>query len=247
MADGRSGFWWLPCATQSFMWLALVAFAAPVFAITPDDPGAAAIQFTLDSGQDVKPISPYIYGMNGTTLNSSVTSDRLGGNRWSGYNWETNASKAGRDWYYQSDTYLGSGQPGNAILPTLTADAAANRALIVTVPMAGYVAGDTAGPVQLADVAPSARWKEVVPLKSTKYSGPAAALSLTPSTGDTYVFTDEFVNWVKSKQAPGQQVFYDLDNEPGLWGEPLPAGWQPGVPPPCPPCNPAQATPPSPA
>src|SRR5262249_30902869 len=70
--------------------------------------------------------------------------------------------------------------------------------------------------VTAAQAAPSSRWKEVVAKKSTKYpSGPG--LSLTPNAGDGYVFTDEFVNWVEQTKQPGQQVFYDLDNEPGLW------------------------------
>ena len=59
------------------------------------------------------------------------------------------------------------------------------------------------------------------------------------------MFTDEFVNWVENTKQPGQPVFYSLDNEPALWGESLPAGWQSGVPPnPC--CNPANGTNPSP-
>ena len=33
-------------------------------AITPDNPGGGSIQFTIDSGQSVKAISPWIYGTN---------------------------------------------------------------------------------------------------------------------------------------------------------------------------------------
>ena len=104
--------------------------------------------------------------------------------------------------------------------------------------MAGYVAGDTAGPIQRSQVAPSSRWKEVVPKKSLKYSGAAAQLSLTPNAGDAWVFTDELVNFVEQTKQPGEPVFYSLDNEPGLWGEPLPTAWQPG--------NPSTGTSPSP-
>ena len=164
------------------------------------------------------------------------TADRIGGNRSTAYNWETNASNAGSDWYFENDGSSNT-RPGAAILPTLQADAAAHRSLIVTVPMAGYVAGDTAGPVQLADVASLTRFKQVVAKKSSIYSGAQANLSLTPDKTDNYVFTDEYVNWVESNKAAGQQVFYDLDNEPGLWGEPLPSDWTPGVPP-CSWCSP---------
>ncbi len=155
-----------------------LAFAAN-YTITPDTPGPGDVHFTVNSTQNVKAISPWIYGMNGTSLNSSATGDRMGGNRWTAYNWETNASNAGADYYFESDNYLSSSSstPGAAILPTLQADGNAHRSLIVTVPMAGYVSGDEAGPVQLADVANLTRFKQVVAKKSSIYSGASGALA----------------------------------------------------------------------
>ena len=67
-----------------------------------------------------------------------------------------------------------------------------------------------------------------MPNKGDQVSG--HPLSLTPNKTDGYVFTDEFVNWVEQNRTGNQPVFYSLDNEPGLWGETLPVGWQPGVP-----------------
>lgn len=219
--------------------LVAAAFVSPVAAITPDDPGPGDVLLTIDAGQNVKPISPYIYGMNffaGSSLTNPVTIDRLGGNRWTGYNWETNASNAGSDFYHHSDSFLGSGPPGNAVLGSLQAAAANNRALIVTVPMAGYVSADTNGTVDETEIAPSSRWHEVVPKKNTIY--PGDPLSLAPDENDNYVFTDEYVNWVEQTREPDQTVFYSLDNEPALWGDELPPGWQSGVVPnPC--CDPA--------
>lgn len=200
----------------------VVCAAEPCRAIAPDDPGAAAVQFTVDSGQQRHAISPYIYGMNSfvnSTLNNPVTLDRLGGNRWTGYNWETNASNAGSDYIHSSDNYLVNGAtntpPGEAVRPSLVAAAANNRALVVTVPTAGYVAADTFGTVTAAQTAPSSRWYQVAAKKSSVY--PSSSLSLTPNKTDGYVFTDEFVNWVEHTKMPSQPVFYSLDNEPGLW------------------------------
>lgn len=198
-------------------------------AITPDNPGTANVRFTIDSAA-TKPISPYIYGINfynPQTYNTPAMLDRLGGNRWTGYNWETNASNAGRDWYYQNDTHMGSGNPGQAVEGSLDAASAANRGIVVTVPMSGYVAGDTAGPVQYAETQSKARFKEIVPQKESVY--PGSSLSLAPNETDEYVFTDEYVNWVEQNKGDAD-VFYSLDNEPGLWGEALPSNWQPGVP-----------------
>ena len=212
---------------------ALLAFApAQAQAITPDNPGVADVRLTVNSlATPARAISPYIYGMNfaaGSSLTNPVTLDRLGGNRWTGYNWETNASNAGRDWYYQNDTHMGTGPAGNAVLGSLNAAAANDRALVVTVPISGYVAGDTNGPITRAQALDHSRFKEIVPNKESKY--PGSSLSLTPNKTDGYVFTDEFVNWVEETRDPSTPVFYSLDNEPGLWGETLPANWQPGVP-----------------
>jgi hypothetical protein len=210
----------------------LIVFAVqPALAVTPDDPGPADVRFSISAAGGGSPISPYIYGMNhfaGSSLTNPVKLDRLGGNRWTGYNWETNASNAGRDWYYQNDTHMGTGPAGSAVLGSLNAAAANDRALVVTVPINGYVAGDTAGPVTREQALNHSRFKEIVPNKATKY--PGGSLSLTPNSGDGFVFTDEFVNWVEQTRDPQTPVFYSLDNEPGLWGEPLPVGWQPGIP-----------------
>lgn len=202
-----------------FAWLhvivaALATTSSLPAAITPDNPGGGTVQFTVNSEQGRHAISPYIYGMNffnGSTLDNPVTLDRLGGNRWSGYNWETNASNAGSDWNHSSDTYLSSSTvPGQAVKPSLTAAAANNRALVVTVPTAGYVAADTNGTVSAAETAPSVRWNAVIAKKP-------GALSLTPDKSDGIVYTDEFVNWVEHNKTASQKVFYSLDNEPGLW------------------------------
>jgi len=67
---------------------------------------AADVTVTINPAQ-AKPISPYIYGINfysGVTgPPSNLTFDRAGGNRWTAYNWETNASNAGSDYLYEND------------------------------------------------------------------------------------------------------------------------------------------------
>jgi hypothetical protein len=164
-----------------------------------------------------------------------------------GYNWETNASNAGSDWYHHSDYFLTGGQsnlpPGAAVSGMIQSAAASDRAALVTIPMAGYVSADADGTVDETEIAPSPRWKEIVPQKATIY--PGSALSTNPNKTDGYVFTDEFVHWAETTKQAGQPLWYSLDNEPGLWGESLPPGWQSGSEPfPC--CNPANGVNPSP-
>lgn len=218
----------------SYYWIAggaiLLATVCPALthAITPDNPGGGSIQFTLNSGANVKAISPWIYGTNfGTVPNATL--NRVGGNRLTGYNWENNASNAGADWYHHNDYGMATGPndpPGYAFRGPLQNAAFTEQAVLVTVPMAGYVAADGNGTVDETEIAPSPRWKQVVPKKSMIY--PGASLSTSPDKTDGYVFTDELANWVEEFKFGDQPVFYSLDNEVGLWGESLPSGWQSG-------------------
>ncbi len=187
--------------------------------ITPGNPGAADLQFVLHSGHNAHPISKWIYGFNGgnwSTMPSGTTIGRLGGNRWTAYNWETNASNAGSDWGpYSSDSYLSSSTvPGEAVRPSVANAQAANAAIIVTLPMQGWVAADEAGNVNVSNPV-STRFFPNLPKKPT-------ALTTTPDTTDGKVYQDEFVHWLDSKfptakTDANRPIFYMLDNEPDLW------------------------------
>ena len=128
----------------------------------------------------MKAISPWIYGTNFDSV-PNATFNRIGGNRLTGYNWENNASNAGSDWYHHSDFGMASGPndpPGTAFRGMIQSAAANGQAVLVTVPMAGYVAADGNGTVDETEIAPSPRWKQVVPKKSTIY--PGSSLSTNP-------------------------------------------------------------------
>ena len=93
---------------------------------TPCAPApAGSVRFTIDSGAARHPISPYIYGTNQPDWagrSRGLRLGRLGGNRWTAYNWETNASNAGADYHHQNDDYLGGGDvAGEAVRPHVAA------------------------------------------------------------------------------------------------------------------------------
>ena len=99
----------------------VVAVAGGVLAtaclIQPGDPGPADVRLAVDTSQDRRAISPLIYGSNVArdVAANGLTLVRLGGNRWTAYNWENNASNAGSDWCHQNDGYLSSSSGGTKV------------------------------------------------------------------------------------------------------------------------------------
>ncbi len=114
-----------------------------------------------------KAISPYIYGVNeygnvDNLKNISVNAIRQGGNRYTGYNWETNWSNAGEDWHNSSDTNIGDESNGPAYAVQKLSKNCEKYAIpykMTTLQMAGYVAADKNG--EVTEAAPSSRWNEV--------------------------------------------------------------------------------------
>jgi hypothetical protein len=190
-------------------------------------PAAAAmsVTVTIDPAQ-THAISPYIYGINDgvTGVPADLTFARRGGNRWTAYNWETNASNAGNDYSYQNDNYLSSSAaPAEAVRSFIAGNQAGGMASLVTVQMQGLVAADESGPVSTGNPPDLARFKQVVNKKSSESAVPFTA---TPPTADAYVYMDEYL-WTIDQLFAGQSifglrptsqpVFAQLDNEPELW------------------------------
>ena len=132
-------------------------------AATDSGSGRPAVTVTVNPSS-MHPISPYIYGINFATkidgVPTALTLDRTGGNRWTAYNWETNASNAGSDYQYQNDNSLSSSKaPGAAVSVLIAEDQKNGMASMVTVQMQGLVAGDTSGPVSVANPPEKTRFK----------------------------------------------------------------------------------------
>jgi hypothetical protein len=185
--------------------------------------GAETVRFTVDAGSQVKPISRYIYGINehpigGPFLN--IPFRRVGGNRWTAYNWENNASNAGSDFIFQNDGFLGGGNtPGGAVTPAINNASAHRAGLLLQVPINGYVAADKKGD---GDVRNTPNYLQTRFRQGKARKG--APFTLTPNTGDAFVYQDEFVNWVKTRfphghTDPMRPIWFSLDNEPDLWAE----------------------------
>lgn len=188
------------------------------------------INISINTEEEVRKISPYIYGVNYDFLDNEgdipevATACRLGGNRFTGYNWENNASNAGNDWMHYSDNYLtmnlpesDENIPGKVV--TNFKDYCINKNIpysFVTVQMAGYVSKDKDGSVSEEETAPSDRWVKVLNRSNKEYPS-------SPDLNDDYVYMDEFVNFLIKKYGDASTINgikgYCLDNEPGLWSE----------------------------
>jgi mannan endo-1,4-beta-mannosidase len=179
------------------------------------------LRLEVNAAQVLRPISPYVYGLNSQPgEGTGVTVRRMGGNRGTAYNWELDVSNAGNDYKHSSDTwsctvmgYQTCGQPAAQYLEFAASNRHAGWESVVTVPMVDYVTGDKDGPVAETEKAPSKRWMRSLPQKPTAY---AAA----PDLRDGVVYEDEFVSYLVEKlgaAAKGGIKFYALDNEPALW------------------------------
>jgi hypothetical protein len=203
--------------------LAIVCIASGVSSVSAQP----LLEINPDSARAY--ISPAIYGVNTiacskeniTTLFpvANLGSDRIGGNRMTGYNWENNASNAGSDWIHSSDAHLMNNPvptapgPGGAMVTFIDRCRNLNMYSTIQLPMAGYVAADMNGAVAENEAAPSSRWKKVI----FKKGSPFAA---SPALTDSAVYMDEFINFMVNKfgkASEGGVKSYCLDNEPGLW------------------------------
>lgn len=173
-------------------------------------PRTAAIEVTIDL-TSVRAISPRIFGVNGTELvrrapRGTFTLVRLGGNRYSAYNWRTNDSNAGADRDHQNDDYLARAVGSAA--PVVDAIATGVPNLIVTVPMIGWVSADRNAD---GDVGASANYRE------TRFVRSQASCDSSASR-EPVICQTEFVQHVLSLQHNGvPEIDFELDNEPEGW------------------------------
>jgi hypothetical protein len=179
------------------------------------------LRLEVNAAQVIRPISPYVYGINSQPGEGlGVTVRRMGGNRGTAYNWELDVSNAGNDYRHQSDDYSctvmgysNCSQPAAQYLEFAKSNRHAGWDSIATVPLVDWVTADKDGPVDEKDKAPSKRWVRSLPQKPTAYAA-------TPDLRDGVVYEDEFVNYMVQKlgkASDGGIKFYALDNEPALW------------------------------
>ena len=90
--------------------LSLLVCARSADATTGVASGQAAVTITVSPFEQASDLALYLLGMNFASkvdgAPTALTLDRSGGNRWTAYNWETNASNAGSDYQYSRTTII---------------------------------------------------------------------------------------------------------------------------------------------
>jgi hypothetical protein len=184
----------------------------------------AQVSFSINLTQGQSAISPFIYGVNTESIggdanqgldqssysNLNLAFQRLGGDRWTAYNYTNNASNAGSDYMYENDNYLGGGStPGGAYTAFLQGANAVGAGALITIPINGYVAADFDGP-QNPDIPPQDS-THFVPEYPTQAQDPAPAANHVYENGAVQIAADNFAS------TPAVPLMIELDNEPELW------------------------------
>lgn len=165
---------------------------------------------------DVRAISPLIYGTSGTTEldKTRQTLVRAGGNRYTAYNWETNASNAGSDYQFQNDGQLSeSNEPAKPLLDLVRDASPRNVAMLVTIPIGDYVAADKLGGGDVRNSGASYLQTRFKRNRADK----GAPLAGRPDPNDGFVYQEEFVNFMRRRTPPKARMLFSLDNEPEAW------------------------------
>ncbi len=114
---------------------------------------AAGPALTVDLGNQTRPISPLIYGMNNYLLDTNtVTTANLPIARWGGddtsrYNYQNNISNSASDYFFLNGTGSGGmwGDQTNSFNGFVTIAATNGVKVLGTVPVQGWVANNTVG------------------------------------------------------------------------------------------------------
>ena len=184
--------------------------------------GCSELQFHIDTSQDRHDISPLIYGTNSCRANQLATFCRMGGNRWTAYNWELNVSNAGADNHYANDHYLSSSSAyGGAVTERINTAKSLGADALITIPILGLVAADNAG--QLVPPAPTTAVLMMAFQHHFLPSNSTAVGSYPPNTGDGEVNQHGFLEWIKAtfsgevSGASATHLHFAMGNEPELW------------------------------
>ncbi|AUB83159.1 hypothetical protein THSYN_20915 [Candidatus Thiodictyon syntrophicum] len=196
-----------------------------------------ALSLKVDATAARKPISPLIYGINGSSATTAdadfmkglgVSVRRWGGNNTSRYNWQLDASNTGADWYFEdvrmSDAVnLPADSGANCVIAQ---DRREGVATVLTMPLIGYVAKDAAScgfGIAKYGAQTDKDWQWRPNCGNGVKTGGSLVTGNNPTDTSLAVGPSFAQAWVSAlvsrygNAANSGVRYYDLDNEPDLW------------------------------
>jgi hypothetical protein len=195
---------------------------------------------TVDVGNQTHAISPYIYGMNAFSFDSSVDGPanvpvlRWGGDNTSRYNYQNGNTNSAADWYFENQSNVDGMPPTGEFDDFVTFNQSIGAITLGTVPVLGWVANNDATACSF----PVSTYPNQQSVDTTRGCGngvyPEGVNGCTDPNGCDITGNDPTVtsqaegptwagNWVTylvgkfGTAANGGVAIYDLDNEPPWW------------------------------
>ncbi len=207
------------------------SYEAVTVTTAPTSSSVASVSLSAALGH---PISPYLWGFNyqdGESLKKmGGTLNRWGGNDTTGYNWKDDADNHGADWFYlNTGGPVGIAEKDKRYYKFIQDTQSAGARPIITIPITGWVAqappnGQKFGsfplslfPTEAPGGEPGLGKGETA--NGKKLWGNDPNYNYLPSTPQ---FQGEWVRTLLQdfgSSSQGGVVFYQMDNEPGLWNE----------------------------
>jgi len=215
--------------SQAVFYLDDISFVNSSSTPTPTPIPGTGPALSVDANANRHTISPYIYGMNYATkqianaINLPVR--RWGGNSASRYNWQINVHNTGSDWYYENIPDADADSADSFITQNNTT----NTQTLMTIPLIGWTPKrrledhpyDCAFKVSIYGAQDSVdTWDTNCGngihngVEITGNNPANTSIAITPSFVTDWV--DHLTNTFGTA-ANGGVMFYNLDNEPGIW------------------------------
>ena len=197
----------------------------------------AAVTVSVDAAQNRHAINPDVYGIVNYGLDAAFAKEiRLPNTRWGGdgttrYNWQVDASNAGFDWFFMGGDGVASPTPSAGPDAMIKTFGAAGARALITVPIIPYLnksaAWSCSFPVSVYGAQQSTN-PYVHPNGDTcgNSISTSGAQLLDNNTYANHIDNSPMFqqNWIEhflldfGKASAGGVSYYQLDNEPGGWG-----------------------------
>jgi hypothetical protein len=219
---------------QSTFSLDDIVFAASGAPTPTAIPAGAGPALRLDATAVLRPISPYIYGMNfapeDLAAEVALPLNRWGGNATTRYNWRNDTSNRASDWYFENipndNANPGALPNGSASDQFVEQNRRTGTETIITLPLIGWTPksrGYTCG-FSVAKYGAQQSTDSWRPDCGNGIRSNGTAITgndpLDTSEAITPVFVQDWITHLTTRYGDageGGVRFYNLDNEPELW------------------------------